>query len=333
MGHRIVFYERDVPYYAKHRDFTSVDFCRLVLYRDWTAIRASALADARGSDVVINASFCPEGAKIVEDVLALAGPLRVFYDLDTPVTLDKLEKSECEYLRRDQIVGFDLYLSWCGGKILQALQSQWLAKSARPLYGCVDPEVHSRIEVPESHPCRMSYMGTHSDDRAKKVKSLLLEPARKYPGDQFVLAGSQYPHDWDWPQNLCRFEHVSPHHHSALYSASKFTLNLTRDMMARDGYCPSGRLFEAAACGTPIISDWFEGLSHFFEPDEEILVAQETGDVLRHFDVSEGELKRVAKRARQRTLTENTGQQRARELVRYLEDAAAKRPVAIAEVA
>jgi spore maturation protein CgeB len=333
MGHQVVFYERDVPYYAKHRDFAQTDFCCLVLYSKWDEVCGQARADASESDVVIHASYCVEGARIIDELAEVSGPLRVFYDLDTPITLEKLAAGGTEYLRADQVPGFDLYLSWCGGGILVEIENRWGARKVLPLYGCVDPEVHARVTVPEQYRCTMSYMGTYAADRQQKLEALLLEPVRRRPNDVFVLAGSMYPPGSEWPTNLRRWEHVSPHDHPALYSSSRFTLNLTRDSMARGGYCPSGRLFEAAACGTPIISDWFEGLDQFFTPEEEIFVVRNTEDVLRALDTADEQVAGVAEKARHRTLNEHTGDRRAAQLVAYLEDAMAGRSQAVAEVA
>ncbi|HVZ19235.1 MAG TPA: glycosyltransferase, partial [Terriglobales bacterium] len=333
MGHRIVFYERNVPYYANRRDLVSSDFCQLVLYSTWEGIRDRALRDCSDSDVVINASYCPEGACIIDEVLDVPDPLHVFYDLDTPITLAGLAENGIEYLRADQIPQFDLYLSWCGGSILNELELCWGAQYARPLYGCVDPDVHRRVEVPEQYRCLMSYMGTYSADRQQKLDSLFLEPARRWSSDPFVLAGSLYPWEWTWPVNVRRFEHVSPQDHPALYSGSRFTLNLTREVMARVGFCPSGRFFEAAACGTPIISDWFNGLDHFFAPQKEIFIVRDTDEVLQALQSSDDEVARIASAARERTLSEHTGERRAVQLIQYLEDVFARRAKSIAEVA
>jgi spore maturation protein CgeB len=333
MGHDVVFYERDVPYYARRRDFTSCEFCQLVLYSDWDQIRNSALTRVRDSDVVIGSSYCPEGARICDEMLAVAGPLHVFYDLDTPITLNGLATDEVEYLRADQVPHFDLYLSWCGGETLLELERRWGARCARPLYGCVDPDIHRSVQVPEQYRCLMSYMGTYAADRQQKFERLFLSAVHEKPDATFVLAGSQYPQR-EWPNNLRHFEHVSPHDHPALYSSSRFTLSLTREGMAHDGYCPSGRLFEAAACGTPIITDWFEGLDYFFTPAEEILVARNTGDILQYLEMSDEELSQISARARERTLSEHTGERRAQELIRYLEDAfLSRKPTYITEVA
>ncbi|HWR16669.1 MAG TPA: glycosyltransferase [Terriglobales bacterium] len=327
LGHEVVFYEKDVPYYAKRRDFASAEFCELVLYSGWASVRTRALADVRESDVVVNASYCPDGKQICDEVLETDGPLKVFYDLDTPVTVAALAAGMCDYLRSDQIPEIDLYLSFTGGMTLHELRTKWHAKKALPLYGCVDPEVHRRVEVPEQYRCLMSYMGTYAADRQAKLDTLFLEPVRRRPEDVFVLAGSMYPAHWQWPSNLRRFEHVGPGDHPALYSSSRFTLNLTRDSMAVSGYCPSGRFFEAAACGTPIISDWFEGLDTFFTPGEEIFIAKNSDDVMSALALSDDEVALVAARARERTLAEHTGERRARELLSYLEAAFAGKRV------
>lgn len=320
LGHRCVFYEKDVEYYYWRRDFTSCEYCELVLYPEWEAVRRRALADAASSDVVLMGSYCPEGARIAEEILALSGPLHVFYDLDTPVTLEKLSSGGVEYLAADQIPAYDLYLSFTGGSILRELETAWGARRALPLYGCVDPEVHGRVEPQAQFECRLSYMGTHSEDRRHKLEELFLAPARRLPQARFVLAGSLYPQGWTWPANVARFDHVSPAKHPALYSSSRATLNITREGMARSGYCPSGRFFEAAACGTPIVSDWWEGLHEFFSP-EEILVVRSAQEVVTVLQGEESELRRRGERARQRTLDEHSGECRARQLEQYLEAA------------
>lgn len=323
-GHHCVFYEKDVEYYYWRRDFTACDYCDLVLYPEWEAVRRRALADAAGSDVVMVGSYCAEGARIGEEILALPGPLHVFYDLDTPVTLEKLQSGGVAYLAAEQIPAYDLYLSFTGGAILRDLENVWGARRARPLYGCVDPEVHARVPGRGEFQCRLSYMGTHSGDRQHKLEQLFLAPARRHPEERFVLAGSLYPPGWNWPANVARFDHVAPADHPVLYSSSRATLNITRDAMARTGYCPSGRFFEAAACGAPILSDWWEGLDEFFGP-EEILVVRSPEDVIAALNRGDGELGGMAERARRRTLEEHSGQRRAWQLIHYLEETAAVR--------
>jgi len=321
--HQVTFYEKDVPYYARRRDFNACDYCDLVLYSSWDEVRTKALRQARDSEVVICASYCPEGGRIVDDILPLHPPLRVFYDLDTPITLHNLEHGDLDYLCRDQISSFDLYLSFTGGDILELLEQRWGARMARPLYGCVDPDVHRPVSERDDLRCLLSYMGTYAADRQQKLETLFFEPVRRRPDASFVLAGSLYPRDHCWPKNLRMLEHVAPADHPALYSSSRFTLNITRDGMASNGYCPSGRFFEAAACGTPIITDCWPGLETFFCPSDELFVARGAEDVLQALAASDEEISRLAWRARERTLSEHTGADRAVQMLAWFEQAPA----------
>jgi spore maturation protein CgeB len=320
LGHEITFFERDVPYYGLRRDFDFSDYCDLVLYPTWQSVRSRALAVAAESDAVMVGSYCPEGALISDEVLSLPRPVHLFYDLDTPITIENLKSGDLDYVRRDQMNSFDLYLSFTGGRILNKLESEWNVRRARPLYGCVDPEAHTRAAVREDFRCDLSYMGTYAADRQHKLDKLFLEPAASMQDASFVLAGSLYPKNWSWPENVRRFDHIAPSDHSAYYSSSRTTLNITREGMARSGYCPSGRFFEAAACGTPILSDWFEGLESFFCPGEEVLIVGDAEDVSTALNSSEAELSRVAHYARERVLTEHTGDARAEQLLSYLDE-------------
>ena len=318
-GVRLTFFEKDVPYYAKHRDFTSCEYCKVVLYRSWNEVRRPALLQARNSDVVLIGSYCPEGARIAEEVFNRGHSLLVFYDLDTPITLDALEHGGVDYLQRGAIREFDLYLSFTGGKILETLERDFGARCARPLYGCVDPDVHRRVPAGEPYSCTLSYMGTYSADREEKVGSLFVEPAERRRDLQFLLAGSMYPSHCRWPRNVRRIEHLGAAEHGAFYSSSRATLNLTRREMADAGYCPSGRLFEAAACGTPILTDWWEGLDRFFDIEQELSIVHRANDVLQSLNRPEGELREMAERARRRVLEEHTGDRRAEQLLAYCE--------------
>jgi spore maturation protein CgeB len=311
LGHCVTFYERDMPYYAKHRDFQECNYCELKLYSSWDEIRSQALAEAAESDVVITASYVPEGARIADELLSLDTPLRVFYDLDTPITLNRLAEGDLDYLRASQLPAFDLVFSWTGGDALVALERDFGVKLARPLFGCVDPDVYRPVPAYAGLYCELSYMGTYALDRQAKLESMFLEAARQRPDSPFSLAGSLYPSEWQWPANVRRFEHVGPSDHPVLYCSSRLTLNLTRAEMVASGFCPSGRFFEAAACGAPIVTDWFRGLNSFFEPEEEVLVASTTREILDLLDRPDAELQRMAHRARQRTLDEHTGHERA----------------------
>lgn len=325
-GAKVVFYERDAPYYAKHRDFNTCDYCELVLYDSWESIRQSALQRAKRSDIVITASYLPEGARISQELLEVEGPLHVFYDLDTPITLHRMQSGGSDYLHTGLIPEFDLYLSFTGGKILETLTRSYCARVVQPLYGCVDPDVYVQAAADVRFCCDLSFMGTYADDRASSIQNLFVATAAKLPPKEFLLAGSMYPREWNWPGNVNRIEHVSPADHPALYSSSRATLNLTRREMARWGYCPSGRFFEAAACCTPLLTDEWEGLDRFFDPVEELIVVRTTDDVIEALQLPATELERRAKRARQRTLDEHTGSHRAQQLLAYCEEARHSRP-------
>ena len=320
LGHRITFFERDVPYYAQHRDLKECDFCELVLYPDWDSIRDYALAQVRDSDLVLTASYVPEGARINAELLDEPGPLKVFYDMDTPVTFAKWDRHEpVGYVLREQLREFDLVLSFTGGRSLDVLRHDYGVRNAQPLYGCVDPDIHFRVPCVPAFTCDLSYMATYSPDRHHKVEQLLLTPAAANPQMDFILAGALYPWVMPLSRNVRRFDHVKPADHAALYSSSAATLNLTRADMAAYGYCPSGRFFEAAACGTPVISDWFEGLETFFADGEEIFIARSGEEVAATLRLPRQELRHVGVRARERTLAEHTGMVRAQQLIAAVE--------------
>lgn len=320
-GVHVSFYEKNVPYYERHRDFDGCEYCDLELYSDWEAIRTVALQDAGSSDVVVIGSYTPEGAQISDDLLALDHPQHVFYDLDTPVTLSRLAEGPLDYLRLNQIPEFDLYLSFTGGSVLRRLEDQYGARIARPLYGCVDPDVYHRVSACDKFHSALSYLGTYAPDRQEKLDDLFLAPARQRPDLEFLLAGSLYPFDWTWPENVTRFDHVAPGQHPALYSSSRATLNITRREMAASGYCPSGRFFEAAACGTPILTDDWEGLDLFFDVQHDLTVVRRSADVLTALNGPEEELQSAAVRARERTLQDHTGERRAQDLLAHCEEA------------
>jgi spore maturation protein CgeB len=310
-GHHVTFFERDVPYYAAHRDLAAIPGGKLELYADWSAARAQALRTLAGADVAIVTSYCPDGVAASELVLA-SRARKVFYDLDTPVTLDALERGAAlSYIGPAGLVGFDLVLSFTGGAALSALKERLGARQVAPLYGSVDPSAHRPVTPQPRYRSALSYVGTYAEDRQAVLQRLFLEPARALPAQRFLIAGAQYPAEFPWLENVFFVRHIPPPDHAALYSSSRLTLNLTRHAMARSGHCPSGRLFEAAACGTPVLSDHWQGLEDFFEPGREILVAHRSEDVLSALARPDAELRRMAARARQRVLAEHSAERRA----------------------
>jgi spore maturation protein CgeB len=276
-GHEVLFLERDVPWYAAHRDLPDPGFCRLALYEDLAALEGWRDAVA-AADAVVVGSYTPDGAAVGRWVQEVACGVTAFYDIDTPVTLAKLANGDAEYVSPEVIRGYDLYLSFTGGPALDLLERRYGAWAARALYCSVDSQAYRPL--PSTARWDLSYLGTYSSDRQPALERLLIEPARATPKLRFCVAGPQYPAGIDWPANVERIEHLAPADHPSFYAASRFTLNVTRADMIAAGWSPSVRLFEAAACATPIISDVWDGLETLFTPGEEILLAREASDVL-----------------------------------------------------
>jgi spore maturation protein CgeB len=318
-GHEVLFLERDVPWYASNRDLPEPPYCTTRLYRGLAQLRHRYARHVREADLVIVGSYVPEGVAVGEWVTETAEGLTAFYDIDTPVTLAKLARRDFEYLSPHLIPRYDFYLSFTGGPTLRRIEKKYGSPMARALYCSFDPEHY----YPENRRLRwdLGYLGTYSDDRQPTVERLLLEPARKKSDAKFVVAGPQYPDSIEWPRNVKRIEHLAPSGHRRFYNAQRFALNVTRAEMIRAGWSPSVRLFEAAACAVPIISDWWDGLDTLFEPGREILIAESRRDVLRYLRMSDEERNRIGNRARARVLEEHTAAHRAEELEGYVEEA------------
>lgn len=319
-GHEVTFFERDVPYYASHRDLISPENFDLELYQDWAEIAVEAERAVDRADTAMVTSYCPD-AEVASDLVLDSPAIKVYYDLDSAVTLEKLRRGEnVSYIPSYGLGGFDLVLSYVGGRTLEDLQRLLGARKVAPLYGSVDPELHKPVPRSSYYESHLSYLGTYASDRQKTLEELFIEPAHRLPRKRFLLGGAQYPENFPWSDNVWFVRHVPPAEHPAFYSSSRATLNVTRSAMATNGYCPSGRLFEAAACETPIVSDWWEGLDEFFEPGRELLVAKSSGDVVNA--LSDGDLRQIGKAARERVLGAHTARHRSQELLGLLEAAA-----------
>jgi spore maturation protein CgeB len=312
-GHHILFLERDQPWYAQNRDLPAPPYARTEVYASLEELEQRFSEEVRQADFVLVGSFVPDGVAVGEWVLRTAQGVTFFYDIDTPVTLASLERGETPYLSPALIPRYDAYLSVTGGPTLERVRKLYGARRVGALYCFGDPEVFS--PQPADQAWDLGYVGTYSADRQPVVDALLLEPARRRPRARFVVAGSQYPASPAWPTNVDRIEHPSPTAHRAVYNRLRFTLNVTRSEMVTAGYSPAIRLFEAAACGTPVISDYWVGLENFFVPGEEILVARSTADVLRFLTcLSDDQRRDLGRRARARVLGEHTAAHRAAQL-------------------
>jgi spore maturation protein CgeB len=316
-GHDILFLERDTYWYADNRDLDDPPYCRAELYSSLTELKDCFARDVRDADVVLVGSYVPEGVAVGGWVTKTAKGTTVFYDIDTPVTLAKLEREDEEYLSAELIPKYNLYLSFTGGPTLRYLEQHYGSPAARVLYCSVDTDVY----FPEERPKKwmMGYLGTYGADRQPTLDALMLEPARRWRDAAFVVAGPLYPRDIRWPKNVLRIDHLPPARHRTFYNSQKYTLNVTRADMVRAGYSPSVRLFEAAACGTPIISDYWEGLDSILKIGKEVSVAASAEESLSTMrELSETVRQRIGEAARKRVLARHTAAHRAEELEQYV---------------
>lgn len=319
-GHSVLFLERDKPWYAAHRDLPRPPYGQTALYDHPADLIRQWAREIEQADLVIVGSYVPDGIEVGRIVQRLAGAC-AFYDIDTPITLAALETGRCDYLSADLIPGYDLYLSFTGGPTLDELERRWGAPAARALYCSADPEIYHSDPAPSPR-WDLGYLGTYSPDRQPTLDALLTAPARHWPTGRFAVAGPLYPETLAWPDNVDRIEHLPPADHRAFYASQRFTLNVTRADMIRRGYSPSVRLFEAACCGVPIISDWWPGLDELFRPGEEILIARTPDEALHVLRSTSGTDRRaIGHAARARILAAHTADHRAGELEAYAAEA------------
>ncbi len=331
-GHRVVFLERDAAWYRAHCDMPQSPYAAVSLYGGIEDVPTRFGALTRDADLIVLGSYAPDGPTLAQWIAREARGVTAFYDIDTPVTLAALARGDCPYITPADIPLFDLYLSFTGGPTLRRIESLYGARRAEPLYCAVDPETHAPVATQTRWD--LGYLGTYSADRQPTVERLLLEPARREPERRFVVGGPQYPAAAKWPANVAQLDHVPPHDHAGFYCAQRFTLNVTRADMIAAGYSPSVRLFEAAACGAPIISDMWAGLETFLAPGEEILIAETSEDVLAILrDTPDERRQAIGLAARRRILSAHTAEHRAQELEAFYGRARdAKRAAASAAV-
>lgn len=319
-GHQTLFLERNAEWYASNRDEPRPAGAITRLYTSFDELVSKYEAEVENADLVITGSFVPDGIQVGSWVTSVAAGVTMFYDIDTPITLAKLEGGVCDYITPELIGRYHAYLSFTGGPTLTRIERRFRSPMARALFCSVDTDRY----VPLEKPCNwdLGYLGTWSEDRQPSLDHLMLEPARRWKEGRFAVVGPQYPDSIEWPENVEREVHLSPREHPGFYSSQKFTLNITRDAMKEAGYSPSVRLFEAGACGVPIISDWWEGLDSVFEPEKEILISNGPEDTLRFLcDVRPEARAAMGAAARKRILAEHTPARRALQLEQYFKEA------------
>ena len=318
-GHDILFLERDTPWYASSRDLPAPPYGETHLYGTLAELETRWADAVKTADLVVVGSYVPNGIAVGEWATRTAQGITAFYDIDTPVTLAQLARNDCAYLSPELIPRYDLYLSFAGGGVLDTLQTQWHARRARPFLCAFDPDVY--FPEPTKAAWDLGYLGTYSPDRQPPLSHLMLEAAASWPQGRFCVAGPQYPPDIAWPANVARREHLPPAEHRTFYNNQRFALNITRADMIALGWSPSVRLFEAAACAVPVISDWWTGLDEYFTPGVEILISRAPNDTL-HFlrDLPDHERQAIGQAARARALRSHTADHRAQELEQYVRE-------------
>jgi spore maturation protein CgeB len=325
LGHRVVVFERDMPYFAANRDIWSVRNGRLRLYLDWAYVLPEVRRELADADVGLVSGGCPDGAAASEAVIESPVAVRCFYDPDAPRTLVRMRQGQRPGNFDPAALGlFDLVLSATGGEALQEFAALG-ARRVAALYPGVDPGVYRAVGANAHYRADLSYLGVIREDRREAIAELLIEPARLRQDLRFVIGGSEYPNTLPWTENIYFVRHLPVAEHPVFYSASRATLQVTGRAEAVYGYCPSAAMFEASACGVPIVSSAWRGIEGFFRPGSEIVTVDHRDDVLGALDLSDRQLRRIGQAGRQRTLDEHTWQRRAIELERLLDGAAAGR--------
>lgn len=314
-GHDVLFLERETEP-ASHSDLPNPASGRMEHYASVRDLKHRFDSNIRDADFVIVGSSVQEGIAIGEWVTRIAQGATAFYDIDTPVTMANLIRGDLGDISSALIPRYHIYLSFTGGPLLPYIEKHYRSPMARPLYGSVDatqffPEEHAQR-------CDLGYLGDYSQDRQRALDRLLIEPARRWGEGQFMAVGAHYPRSVHWPRNVKRMTHLAPGKHRAFYNSQRFTLNITPANRSATGFSPSAHLFEAAACGTPIITDFWQGLETFFKPDEEILISHSPDETLIYLEeISELDRRRMGYRARERVLARHTSRHRAAELESY----------------
>src|SRR4051794_34499081 len=279
-GHRITFYEPDAFERQQHRDIPDPDWAKVVVYPADQQGVERVLDDARGADVVVKASGVGIFDELLEQaVLDLRRPdgLAIFWDVDAPATLDRMESDPRDRFR-PLVPRYDLVLPSGGGDPVVQAYRRFGARFCAPVYNALDPSTHHPASPDPRFAGDLGFLGNRLPDREARVESFFLAPAENLPERRFLLGGA----GWEskaMPGNVTALGHVYTHEHNAFNATLLAVLNIARDSMAATGYSPATRVFEAAGAGACIITDAWEGIGLFLEPETEILVARDGTDV------------------------------------------------------
>lgn len=314
-GHLVTFYEPDAFDRQQNRDMADPDWANVVVYSaEGTHDVLRCLEAARGSDIVVKASGVGVFDELLEDELTkLKSPQTtvVFWDVDAPATLERV-RSDLNDPFRGLIPKYDLVLTYGGGPPVIDAYRELGARECVPIYNAVDPQTHQPAAPEQMFRSRLAFLGNRLPDREARVQEFLVSPARHMRNDNFVLGGSGWHDNFDCPDNVRRIGHVYTHQHNAFNCTPMAVLNISRDSMARFGYSPATRVFEAAGAGACMISDSWKGIEEFLEPESEILLAESGDAVVEQLNrLTPDRSRRIGKAARQRVLRDHTYAHRA----------------------
>ncbi|GHC72361.1 CgeB family protein [Limoniibacter endophyticus] len=312
-GYRITFYEPDVYDRQKNRDMEPPEWCKVVVYQPTLDAVEQVTSEASQADIVVKAS----GVGFEDDTLldrllhhARADALKIFWDVDAPATLAELHAS-AEHPLRKALKTLDLVLTYGGGEPVVDAYRTLGAKNCIPVYNALDPETHHPVSPDPAFYADLAFLGNRLPDREARVEEFFLKPASLLEEQNFLLGGSGWE-DKAKPQNVSYIGHVSTTKHNAFNCTPKIVLNISRDSMARNGFSPATRVFETAGAGGCLITDFWEGIELFLQPDEEILVARDGKDVAEIMaSLSPRDAALIGHRARDRVLSEHTYTHRA----------------------
>jgi len=325
-GHRVVFFERDHPQLAATRDEPAPAGCDLRIYRTWAEVRAIAARELADADAAMITTRCPDARAAAELVLEAGVSVTAFHDLESPQTVARRRAGQpVEHVGPEGYAPFDLVLSYTGGPVLRDLVEVMNARRVETLFDSVDSAIHQPGDAHTEFAARASFLGAYSHDLHEMLDKLFFEPSRRLSEVTFALGGGGVPDSLHLPDNLRRFGPISPDRQSAFYGSSRITVNVTPRDAARAGFCPTGRLFAAAGCAVPVLTDAWDGIEVFFEPGREIFVAHSTEEAVEYLCLPDDRLAKVGRAARDRALAEHTAEARARQLVDVLTEVACSR--------
>jgi spore maturation protein CgeB len=313
-GHRVTFYEPDAFDRQQHRDMADPDWAKVVVYSAQSEAEVlRTVASARGADLVVKASGVGVHDTLLEQaVLELQGPdtLVAFWDVDAPATLDRVQGDAGDPFR-PLIPRYDIVLTYGGGAPVQEAYRALGARDCVPIYNALDPSTHHPVPPAARFDGDLGFLGNRLPDREARVEEFFLRAATLLPQHRFLLGGSGWG-DKGLPANVAYLGHVYTADHNAFNCTPRAVLNVSRESMARYGFSPATRVFEAAGAAACLITDAWEGLELFFEPGREVLVARDGEEVAQHVRALDAQRARaIGQAAYRRVLAQHTYAHRA----------------------